>query len=49
MQVTVRSLDEQHLEVSARDVTLTVDRFAKDGSPSDGFLATELLLASLGA
>ena len=49
MQVNVTSLDEQHLQITTRDVSLTVDRFARPGTPSDGFLATELLLGSLGA
>lgn len=49
MRVEVTSLDQQHLEVSARDVTLPVDRYAEAGTPSVGFRPTELLLGALGA
>jgi putative redox protein len=47
--VEVTSLSQQRLEVSARDVTLVVDRYATAGEPSAGFRATELLLGALGA
>ena len=49
MQVEVSSVDDQHLEVSVRDQTLSIDRQAVPGARSDGFRATELLLAGLGA
>lgn len=49
MRVVVTSLDQQRLVVSARDVDLSVDRFAEADAPSAGFRATELLLGALGA
>jgi len=49
MRVEVSSIDDQHLEVAARDMRLPIDRFAEQGAPSEGFRATELLLGGLGA
>lgn len=49
MYVEVSSVDDQHLEVTVRDQVLRIDRRAEPGAPSDGFRATELLLAALGA
>ena len=49
MNVEIARMDDQHLVVAARDVTVDVHRAATDGEPSDGFRATELLLGGLGA
>ena len=49
VRVEVTSLDPQHLQVTTRDVSLMIDRHAEPDASSDGFLATELLLSSLGA
>ncbi len=49
MKVDITRVDDEHLTVSARNVTVTIDRGAPEGEPSDGFRATELLLGGLGA
>ena len=49
MKVEITRKDDQHLVVAARDVTVSIDRYAAEDEPSDGFRATELLLGSLGA
>jgi uncharacterized OsmC-like protein len=49
MRVDITRKDDQHLVVAARDVTVSIDRYATEDEPSDGFRATELLLGSLGA
>jgi putative redox protein len=49
VEVTVRRLSGARFEVTARDLTLIVDRLPEQGGPGDGFRPTELLLAALGA
>lgn len=48
MKVEIERIRDARLEVTARGLSLTVDRLEKDGGPGDGFRATELFLGSLG-